>query len=225
MGRVRARAGLLTHDSGLIPELGVAAVGFYRAWGAGFDLDVGAAYPELLTAASYFSAPLTGGRLTRQSSTISVGGPISGIDVAASREHMALSDGNTRTILQGLARRALTRNVALLYAGSAMSFAQSSGDYWSPDSYVAHAAGPEFSLRRARGLSASLRLLPGIAFTSQPAVDTTPAFNGSAVQLTGAAALSYRASSWELGAGLSAGRGRSGTYQRVDGNVFLRYAP
>lgn len=226
MGRVRVRGGLLAHGGGpTIPELEVGAVGFYRAWGAGFELDVGAAYPDLLTPATYFPSPVTGELLRKQSATVSVAGPVGGVDVAASREASSLSDGNTMVTWQGLARHGVTRHFALLYAASAIAVAQPSLDYWSPGSYVSHAAGPELFVRRARGLSVSLRVLPGVAFTSRPAIDTTGAPDASALQLTAAAALAYRGTAWELGAGVSAGNARAGEYRRVDGSVYLRFAP
>lgn len=224
-GRVRGRVGFLAHPAAKVaPEGGIAAVGFYDAWGIGFELDVGPAYPELLSVEAFLPSPVSGEQLRKQSSTISFAGPLGALDVGASREHAAISDGNTRTTLQGLARIPLKPTVSLVYAGSALSFAQPSARYWSPDRYLSHGIGPELRLRRTRGLSASLRVLPGVAFTTEHPTDSSTA-SGSAFQLTGSGSLGYRGTGWEVGAGASYGRGRGGDYQRFDATIYMSYAP
>lgn len=224
-GRVRGRVGFLAHPAAeMAPEGGIAAVGWYDAWGMGFDLDVGPAYPELLTVDAFLPSPATGEQLRKQSSTISFAGPLGAVDVGASREHAAISDGNTRTTLQGLARVPLQQTLSLVYAGSALSFARPATGYWSPESYLSHGIGPELRVRRTRGLSASLRVLPGVAFTSEHATDSGTISN-SAFQLTGTGSLAYHGTGWEVGAGASYGQGRAGDYQRFDATLYMSYAP
>ena len=224
-GRVRGRVGFLAHPAAeMAPEGGIAAVGFYDAWGLGFDLDVGPAYPELLTVDAFLPSPVTGEQLRKQSSTISFAGPLGAVDVGASREHTAISDGNTRRNLQGLARVPLKPAVSLVYAASALSFAQPSTAYWSPESYQSHGIGPELRLRRTRGLSASLGVLPGVAFTTEHPTDSGTVSN-SAFQLTGSGSLAWRGTGWEVGAGASYGQGRAGDYQRFDATLYMSYAP
>ena len=224
-GRVRGRVGFLAHAAAeTVPEGGIAAVGFYDAWGIGFDLDVGPAYPELLTIDAFLPSPVGGEQLRKQSSTISFAGPLGAVDAGASREHTAISDGNTRTILQGLARIPLKPMVSLVYAGSALSFAQPSAAYWSPQSYLSHGVGPELRARRSRGFSASLRVLPGFAFTTEHPADSGTA-SSSAFQVTGSASLAYRGTGWEVGTGASYGQGRAGDYQRFDATLYMSYAP
>ena len=224
-GRVRGRLGFLAHPAGeMIPEGGIAAVGYIDAWGFGFDLDVGPAYPELLTVDAFLPSPENGEQLRQQSSTLAFAGPLGVVDVGASREHTALSDGNARTTLQGLARLPVRRNLALVYSGTAQSFARSSTSYWSPDVYVSHGIGPELSLRRPRGVSASLRVLPGVAWTTEHPVDDQ-VIGGSAFQLTAAGTLAYRGTAWEIGGGVSHGQGRAGDYQRFDATLYMSYAP
>jgi len=225
-GRVRGRVGL-TYSSGIAsPEGGIAAVAFRDAWGAGFELSVGPAYPGMLTMGSFLASPVTGQQLREQRSTWSVAGPVNKLDVAGSWEGTSLSDGNARRILQALARMPLRPHMALVYAASVLSYETASPLYWSPTQYVSHAIGPELSLKRARGFSGSLRVLPGGAWTRDPA-DTTIAAGAttSALQLSTAGALSYRAIGWEVGASASYGRGRAGNYERFDATLFLRLTP
>lgn len=224
-GRVRGRLGFLAHPAGdLIPEGGVAAVGYIDAWGFGFDLDVGPAYPELLTIDAFLPSPVNGEQLRQQSSTVAFAGPLGPVDIGASREHTALSDGNARTTLQGLARIRVQPHLALVYAGNTQSFEQSSTRYWSPATYRSHGIGPELSVRRSRGLSASLRVLPGMAWTTDHASGDDVA-GASAFQLTAGGSLAWRGTAWEVGASGSYGQGRAGDYQRFDASVFMSYAP
>jgi hypothetical protein len=224
-GRVRGRLGFLVHPAGdMIPEGGVAAVGYINAWGAGFDLDVGPAYSELLTVDAFLPSPVSGEQLRQQSSTLSFAGPLGSVDVAASREHTALSDGNARTTLQGLARMRLQPHLALVYAGSAQSFDRSSTLYWSPETYTSHAIGAELSVRQTRGVSASLRILPGVAWTTEHPVDDA-VVHASAFQLTAGGSLAWRGTTWEAGTAGSYGRGRAGDYQRFDAAIYMSYTP
>ena len=224
-GRVRGRMGFLAHPAGdVIPEGGLAAVGFIDAWGFGFDLDVGPAYTELLTVDAFLPSPVNGEQLRQQSSTLAFAGPLGVVDIGASREHTALSDGNTRTTVHGLARLPVQPHVSLLYSGSAQSFAQASASYWSPQTYMSHGIGAELSVRRARGVSASLRILPGVAAaTNHPTDDEVVSV--TAFQLTAGGSLAYRGTAWEIGAGASYGQGRAGEYQRFDGSIYMSYAP
>lgn len=225
-GRVRGRIGFLAHPAAeMAPEGGIAAVGYIDAWGFGFELDVAPAYPELLTVDAFLPSPVNGEQLRTQRSTISFAGPLGAVDVGASREHAALSDGNTRTTLQALARLPLSRSpLSLVYAGSAQTFAQSAARYWSPESYVSHGVGPEIRVRRARGFSASLRVLPGVAFTAEHPSDSGVG-SASAFQITSAGSVAYRGTGWEVGTGASYGRGRAGDYQRFDATLYMSYAP
>lgn len=225
-GRVRGRVGFLAHPAGdMIPEGGVAAVGYIDAWGFGFDLDVGPAYPELLTIDAFLPSPVNGEQLRQQSSTLSFAGPLGPVDVGASREHTALSDGNARTTLQGLARVQLQPHLALVYSGNAQTFEQPSTLYWSPETYTSHGIGPELSVRQARGLSASLRVLPGVAWTTEHPVGDDVVVSASAFQLTAGGSLAWRGTAWEVGAGGSYGQGRAGDYRRFDASLWMSYAP
>lgn len=225
-GRARARAGLMYHPEGdAVPEGGVAAVAFMDAWGLGFDLSLGPAYPGLLTYGAFLPSPVTGEQLREQSSTLSIGGPLFAVDVAGSWQSTALSDGNLRATFQGLARYPVREHIALVYSASVLSFAQPSALYWSPDRYVAHAVGPELSLNRPRGWSASLRVLPGGAWSEDRPAPSAGIVRTSALQLTAGGGVSYRAAAWELGGGASYGRGRAGSYERFDASVYLRVAP
>lgn len=222
--RARVRAGLLQHAaSGASPEGGASGVLYYRSWGAGFDLDAAPAYPQLLTFSAY--RPLTGTpQLRQQSSTLSIAGPLGPLDVAASHQGTSLSDGNLRSTVQALARIGVTRHMAMVYSGSSMSFARGSDLYWSPRRYTAHGVGPELSLRRFTGWSGRLRVIPGVAWSSE--VDSTGAASSSrAFQLATSGAVGYRGAGWEAGAGASFGRGRAGDYERFDATLFMSVTP
>jgi hypothetical protein len=208
----------------MIPEGGIAAVGFIRAWGFGFDLDVGPAYPELLSVGAFLPSPVNGEQLRQQSATLSFGGPVGAVDVGASREHTALSDGNARTTWHGLVRVPFQPHLRLIYAAGAQSFAQPSALYWSPETYLSLGLGPELSVQRTRGVSASLRILPGLASTSEHPVDGEGE-QTSVFQLAAGASLGYRGSAWEIGGGASYGQGRTGDYRRFDATLYMSYAP
>jgi tetratricopeptide (TPR) repeat protein len=222
--RARARAGIVHHPSlDLAPEGGVSLAAFAGAWGAGAEITAGPAYPSLVTLASM--RPLADGtQLREQSSSISVAGPLASVDVAARYQSATLSDDNTRSGLQGYARFPARRPLALLYSGSSLAYERSSLLYWSPERYVAHSAGIEYARRKVRGVSFAIRALPGVAWMTER--DSTGApVERSAMQMTGGVEASYRALSWEIGGGVSYGRGRAGEYERVDALVRARYLP
>ena len=226
-GRARARVGMHNASgSDLVPDAELAAVAWFDAWGVGFEASTGPAYPSLMTLASF--APLVNGaQLTEKSATVSAAGPIGQVDVAVSRQVTALSDENLRTTFQALAKVPVRRGLALMYAGSALTFLYHSPLYWAPQRYTSHSVGPELSLRQRLGWNAQLHVLPG--FASSALFDEDPeAVNGaesSAFQLTAGASASFRTSRWEAGASAAYGRGRADGYQRYDIGLFASFAP
>jgi hypothetical protein len=222
--RVRARAGFIHHPSmDLTPEGAVSLAAFAGAWGVGAELATSPAYPSLVTLASML--PLSDGtRLREQSSAISAAGPLGQVDVAARYQSASLSDGNARAALHGYARVPAGRPLAFVYSASSLAYDEPSPLYWSPERYIAHSAGAEYALRRVRGVSFVARALPGIAWTTER--DSTGArVERNAMQLSGGVEMSYRAPRWEIGGGLSYGRGRAGGYERFDAMVRGRFLP
>jgi hypothetical protein len=223
--RARVRAGGAYHPSGgLVPEGAVVLAGFASAWGIGVELMTGPAYPSLLTLASMQPFGSQGALLREQSTSLALGGPLGPVDVAARRQSTSMSDGNTRVGFQGYARLPAGRPLALLVAGNTLSFARGSRLYWSPERYVAHAAGVEYAARKRRGFSVAARVLPGLA--SMTVRDTTGRrIHSDALQLFGGVESSFQTQRWEIGAGISYGQGRAGAYERFDALLRARYLP
>jgi tetratricopeptide (TPR) repeat protein len=223
--RARLRGGFVFHPSTKLAHEGAFSLAaFAGAWGVGAEIAASPAYPSLLTFASTRPLLSGGAQLREQSSAISVAGPLGAVDVAARHQSASLSDGNTRSGLQGYARFPARRPLALLYSGSSLSYDRSSPSYWSPERYVAHSGGAEYALRRVRGLSFAARVLPGVAWTTES--DSTGArVDRSAMQLSGGVEASYRSPRWEIGGGLSYGRGRAGEYERFDAMLRARVLP
>lgn len=227
--RGRLRGGAWLQPAGeTVPEGALALAAWYDAWSAGLELSSAPAYPSLLTMASFVPTPGDGGQLRERTVRASLAGPVERADVALSAETSRLSDGNLRANAQGLLRFPVSEHVAAVAAGSVLSYSLPSPAYWDPERYVTQAAGLEYALRRVRGLSFVARALPGLAwsrerFTAQgrgPTGQTAVAF-----QLSGGAEAAYRSDRWEVASGLTYGRGRAGSYQRLDGVLQLRYLP
>jgi len=219
-GRARARAGFMYHDgSGMQPDASLAATAFYKDWGVGAELSTAPAYPSLLTMAAFLPQGPDGRQIHENTVSFAVAGPLAIVDVAGAHELSALSDGNLRRTVQGMARLPLQSHIALLYQASVITFRQPSVLYWSPEQYAAQGVGVELSARNPVGFSAAARVLPGGAWTRENGA-TTQAF-----QVTAGAELTYRARAWELGSAVSYGQGRTGDYRRFAGSLQLRLAP
>jgi hypothetical protein len=223
--RGRVRAGFVYHPAGdMAPEGAFTLAAFAGAWGLGAEISTGPAYPSLLTLASMQPDGENSAPLREQNSAISVAGPLRKADVAGRYQSATLSDGNSRAGLQGYVRFPTGRTVALLYSGSTLSYGRTSALYWSPTSYLAHAAGVEYSVRRLRGLSFAARVLPGLAWSTERD-STGDMVSNSGTQLTGGVESVYRTLKWEIGGGLSYGQGRAGEYRRFDAMLRARYLP
>lgn len=236
-GRLGAHGGVVSHPGlGVFPEGAVSVAGWYDAWGVGLDLRSALAYPSLLTIGSLdpslaqpgsIAAPSTLDRPLRENSTtVSLAGPVARVDLALVGQQTRLSDGNVRTTVQLYARVPLVPHLAMLYAASGIRFSQRSPLYWDPIDYVSNATGLEYAVRRARGFTYAVQVLPGIAWANESSPVTFPnEMRRTAMQLTGAGDASYRAESWEAGAGLTYNRGRTGDYQRLGATTQLRLTP
>jgi tetratricopeptide (TPR) repeat protein len=234
--RFALTGGAVRHEH--VPAIaeGRAQAALWRgAWQLALDAAHEAAYVSLLTLASLRAGDATGAPLTDDRLTAAIAGPIGAADIALSVGRSHLSDGNRLTTVQAYARYALAPNVYGVYAVTSQGFAERSARYWDPMRYVAHEAGVEFAADRRRGLSWSLRALPGIAASHELA--TTRVVRGrfdedtvltrapvhlDAVQLELSGDLAWRFAGWEVAAGVGYGRGRAGDYQRLGAILAVR---
>ena len=161
-----------------------------------------------------------------------LGGPLGPADIAVSAQQTRLSDDNRRTTVQGYLRFPLTSGFNLVYSGTHITFADRSTRYWDPISYEAHAVGLELGSPSYRGFSATLRALPGLAWSRDvPAAPTSgvrnrpprsPFVDTRAFQLTTGGDLTWRDPRWEGTAGVTYGRGRTGDYRRFGVTLGMR---
>jgi hypothetical protein len=146
---------------------------------------------------------------------------------------MWLDDGNTRSAFQASVRLPLGRGLSLLYSGGAVGFTERSTLYWDPQEYVSHALGLEFGVRTDEGVAFAARVLPGIGRAVQGLTsgdpgrfdETEPGAARFVGHVAAGADLSFRRRHWETAVGAAFGTGRSGGYQRFDGNLRVRYIP
>jgi hypothetical protein len=165
--------------------------------------------------------------LSEQSSSIALGGPLGLLDGAFLAQRTSISDGNQRSTLQGVLRWPLLSGVTLVTSVTGIWFEQRSELYWDPVSYVAGAAGLEYSVRQSQGVSLAVRALAGPARSVERIEDRESGIQvdelpHSALQLSGGAELSYRTGAGELGAALAYGSGRAGDYRRLEAMVYAR---
>lgn len=236
-GRLGAHGGVVSHPGlGAFPEASVSASAWYGAWGLGVDVRSALAYPSLLTIGALSPSQTQQGfagapsalapPLRENSTTASIAGPVARTDLALVGQQSRLSDGNVRTIVQLYARFPLAPHLAMIYAGSSIRFSQRSPLYWDPIGYVSNATGLEYAVRRARGFTYAVQVLPGVAWANESPVGAlSTEMRRTAAQFTSTGDASYRTESWEAGAGLTYSRGRAGDYHRVGAALQLRVTP
>jgi Tfp pilus assembly protein PilF len=236
LARLELQGGAVYHELG--GTLGVArgalALWLY-AWQLDFELSREPAYASLFSAEAL--VPLDGSRpLVERDAAVTLGGPVGPLDVGFGVQRSLLSDGNSRLTIDSYLRYPLGGNLYALYSGTGLGFAQRSTVYWDPSRYTAQAAGVEYSVRRARGLSFGVRAMPSFATSDEapivpasefgdPAFTRGPMTRRSALQLGASADLGYRLHGWEAAGAVSYGRGRAGDYQRVGASITIRMAP
>jgi hypothetical protein len=162
-----------------------------------------------------------------------LGGPLFMADVAVSGQQSRLSDGNRRTTVQGYLRVPVGPGVWAVYSGTRQTFTRRSTRYWDPLDYRSHGAGLELGDRDRRGLTWSVRALPGIAWSttdSTSGVRTTrgrsaPLVHKQAFQLSTGGDIGWNAPHWETTAAVTYGQGRFGEYRRLGLTLGARVAP
>jgi hypothetical protein len=144
-----------------------------------------------------------------------------------------LSDGNRRTTEEAYVRLPLMPGLSAVYNGTRIAFSSRSTRYWDPIKYSSHAAGLELGSHSVRGLSGSIRMLPGMAWSVEaapPAAIGTrgpraPPIKSSAFQLSGGGDLTWHDPSWEGVAAVTYGQGRTGDYRRLGVTLGVRVIP
>jgi tetratricopeptide (TPR) repeat protein len=239
--RIAGRAGAVGHSSApMVPLFAAGAVVTYRsAWSMSLEGTSGPAYTNLMALALGDDPSLgptaASGVTLLTSRTFGVGitAPFGIADLAAQHESMWLSDGNRRAVFQASVRLPLLSGLSLLYSGGSIGFAERSPLYWDPPGYVSHAVGMELGLRNDNGVTFTARVLPGVGRAVEGLTPGDPTRFGEMEpglarfvgQLAASLDLSVRRRHWETALGAAFGTGRSGGYQRFDGNLVVRYIP
>jgi tetratricopeptide (TPR) repeat protein len=239
--RIAGRVGAVGHSvAPMVPMFAAGAVVTYRsAWSMSLEGTGGPAYANLMAVALADDPSLgptaASGVTLLTSRTLGVGitVPFGVADFAAEHESMWLSDGNRRSVFQASVRVPLLSGLSLLYSGGSIGFAERSSLYWDPPGYVSHAVGLELGMRTDEGVAFTARLLPGVGRAVEGLTpgdptrfgETQPGLARFVGQLAGSLDLSVRRRHWETALGAAFGTGRSGGYQRVDGNLLVRYVP
>jgi tetratricopeptide (TPR) repeat protein len=222
-----AHGGVVTHPGVATFGRGaLAAAAWYDAWMLGVDLSREPAYESLFTPAALALRDGPTPALIARAATISSGGPVGPVDVAASWTRTWLSDGNLGQSLDAYARLPLTggsSGLNAVYQGNVVTYAEPTTLYWDPVRYASHAVGPELAMRHIRGLSLAARVLAGYATSvERDTLARNPLIRKSALQLMTGGEATYRGAWWEGAAGVSYGRGRAGEYQRLSATVTVR---
>jgi hypothetical protein len=240
-GRIAGRAGAVGHSSApMVPLFAAGAVVTYRsAWSMSLEGTSGPAYTSLMALALGDDPSLgptaASGVTLLTSRTFGVGitVPFGIADLAAQHESMWLSDGNRRAVFQASVRVPLLSGLSLLYSGGSIGFAERSALYWDPPGYVSHAVGLEVGIRNDEGVAFTGRVLPGVGRAVEGLTPGDPTRFGEIApglarfvgQLATSLDLTVRRPHWETALGAAFGTGRSGGYQRFEGNLLVRYIP
>lgn len=239
-----ANAGVVAHPGLATFGRGSLTVGeWLDAWAIGLGLSREPAYESLFTPAVLSLASETR-PLVANTATLSGGGPIGPLDVAANWTRTWLSDHNASRSLDANARvpvSAVSPYLYAVYEGTVLSYAAPTTLYWDPVRYTSNAVGPELASHHEHGLSLSVRLLAGLANETdrdtmtatldvaprgrqapRPVSAETQLIHRSALQLSTGGEADYRAAWWEGSADLGYGRARAGGYQRFSATFTMR---
>jgi thioredoxin-like negative regulator of GroEL len=240
-GRIAGRAGAVGHSSApMVPLFAAGTVVTYRsAWSMSLEGTSGPAYANLMALAlgddpSLGPTAASGVTLlTSRTFGVGIAVPFGIADLAAQHESMWLSDGNRRAVFQASVRVPLLSGLSLLYSGGSIGFAERSALYWDPPGYVSHAVGLELGIRNDEGVAFTARVLPGVGRAVEGLTPGDPTRFGEIApglarfvgQLATSLDLTVRRPHWETALGAAFGTGRSGGYQRFEGNLLVRYIP
>ena len=225
-GRVGATAGFVTQPlAQTVPTASVALTGRYYAWSGSAELSSAPAYPSLRTLASI--VPLGEGSkpLTEAGAAFSFAGPLGPANLALGLRRVSISDENQRTEKEAYARFPLNPALSLVYWGSTIAFTRPSVMYWSPQDYTSNSLGLELAARQLRGWSLLMRVLPGVASTTDTPFTHSAIADTSAqrlrFQISTGGELAYRRPGWETGIGFDWGRVASYSRSSITARITL----
>jgi tetratricopeptide (TPR) repeat protein len=209
-GRIGASGGFAAQPlAQTLPIGSLAFIGRYYAWSGSLNLSYQPAYPTLRTIASMIPRGEGSRPLTESGAALSFAGPLGKADLALGLRRTSISDDNQRTELEAYARFPLNPTLSVIYWGSSIDFLRPSALYWSPQGHTSNSLGLELAARQLRGWSLLMRVLPGIASTTDKPFIHSAVPDNSAQQLrfqfsTGGE-LAYRRPGWETGIGFDWG--------------------
>ena len=225
-GRVGASAGFVAQQiAQTVPTASVALTGRYYAWSGSVELSSVPAYPSLRSLASIIPFGVGSKPLTEAGAALSFAGPLGPADIALGLRRVSISDNNQRTEKEAYARYPLNPALSIIYWGSSIAFARASAMYWSPRDYASNSLGLELAARQLRGWSLLLRVLPGVASTTDAPFIHSAAADTSAqrlrFQFSTGGELAYRRPGWETGIGFDWGRIASYSRTSLSARVAL----
>jgi len=225
-GRVGATAGFVAQPlAQTVPTASLALTGRFYAWSGSAQLSTAPAYPELRTLASIIPLGEGSKPLTETGAAFSLAGPLGPANVALGLRRVSISDENNRTDKQAYVRFPLNPALSAIYWGSSIAFGRSSAMYWSPQDYTSNSLGLELAARQLRGWSLLMRMLPGVASTTDmPFIHSADADTSAQrlrFQFSTGGELAYRRPGWETGIGFDWGRVASYSRTNLSARVTL----
>jgi tetratricopeptide (TPR) repeat protein len=225
-GRAGATAGFVAQQlAQTVPTGSLALTGRYYAWSGSAELSANPAYPSLRTLASVIPLGQGSKPLTETGAAFSLAGPLGPANLAFGLHRVSISDANQRTEKEAYARLPLNPALSVVYWGSSIAFARPSAMYWSPQDYTSNLLGLELAARQLRGWSVLMRVLPGIASTTDmPFIHSAIADTSAQqqrFQISTGGELAYRRPGWETGIGFDWGRVASYTRTSISARVTL----
>ena len=225
-GRIGATAGFSAQPlAQTVPTASLALTGRYYAWSGSVEVSSAPAYPSLRTLASIIPLGEGSKPLTEGATAFSLAGPIGPANLALGFRRASISDDNQRTEMEAYARLPLNPALSVVYWGSSIAFARPSVMYWSPLDYTANSVGLEVAARQLRGWSLLMRVLPGVASTTDtPFIHSATADTSAQrlrFQISTGGDLAYRRPGWESGIGFEWGRVASYARTSISARVTL----
>lgn len=225
-GRVGATAGFVAQPlAQTVPTASLALTGRFYAWSGSVQVSTAPAYPSLRTLASIIPFGEGSKPLTETGAAFSLAGPLGPANVALGLRRVSISDENDRTDKQAYVRFPLNPALSAIYWGTSIAFGQPSTMYWSPQDYTSNSLGLELAARQLRGWSLLMRVLPGVAsttdtpFTHSSVAETSP--QRLRFQFSTGGELAYRRPGWETGIGFDWGRVASYSRTSLSARVVL----
>lgn len=144
------------------------------------------------------------------------------VDVFAQADHVALGDGNARSVAVAAARWAPGGGpLSVLYTASGATFSSGTARYFSPELFVTQGVGVDFRVQQPRGWSYGARLSPALAWVRETAPGR-PVGLATALQSAITGDATWRGRGLEVGAWAGYGQDRAGTYAAGFGGLRAR---